>query len=1289
MLVNILGNKSKTKVLVDVFKSFLDKGHDASKILIILQNGKAKNEFINEFYKSKDVNIITKIHAYSFFGLVYNTVADNWGTLENKIPSNKAVLLPNNCGMEPSQYILKNIINDLKFEGYNSKHSLLHQLFRRYSLIVQNNLTEEETQKRSTILKESFSEDAAKAIKLFNRQTLNYRAFDYLRQIQIFNYIYKNTDYFKNIEYLIVDDADELPPVCIDFIEYISKQIKEHYICYDEHGSSRFGYLSADKSAGQRLAKIFNEPPVSEEAEEESDAEIIFDNVQNNSGKLLKNFSIFSLPKRAQMVDYAMKEIKNLLEGVNEGAGVNGVEETVVNNHDGNTGCKPSDIAIITPVQDELLKFTLKEAFSPTKCIFLSGSEKLIQNPLVKSCINILKLIEGDNISEFEFRNILSDFLNIPLKYCKELLVRFNEKGEIPDIEIPRNDETYKKFLELTAELKNSSIPLSEKVYRVFYELTGYVSPDNIEKINFFIKQLKGFEDVKEHGLKITNSEIIEQIERSIISENPSFTELDLDGIIVSTPQKLIDFKIQTKYQFWLDISSSEWIKSDTGPLYNAWVFQAGWDKETFTIDDETRLAKEKTARVLRKLALLAEKHIYAYSSLFDTLGAENFGGIEGYITCSEEEKKESTTFKITPRDDQKPVLEYQKGSMAISAVPGAGKTFILLALIVKLLERKVNPENIFVLTYMDSAARNFRERIKNIFPNTNQLPNISTIHGLALRLLKENANYERLGLDADFDICDDTQRGKIINNIKLKLNKRETEDFTRAISIMKFQVGKDFETSGVNDKDVIKFLEFYKLYQEELKENNLIDYDDILLMSVKLLEENPDILEYYQNICEYVIEDEAQDSSVVQQRLLRLLSGKHGNLIRCGDINQAITTTFSNADVEGFRNFITTAQTRVNMNHSQRCAQGVMDYANKLVEYGSKVLPQAFFDIKMEGVEGKNPVSPNPIIKKIFAEQNEEKNYILKTIKNIFAENNNATAGVLLRANFQVAAWTEFINNAGFKTITRSDKLEQKAVFRVIYAIMKFILTPYDNAVLAETYELLAEYGLYQARAQEEIRNCPVPFISLSPDEIVSPYLGQFHWDMNYWLNCASLEPEEFTIKTGIHYFSSEIERSNVYLISTLVKRISTLNNDWHYVVERLKELSQRNSLSGFRFFSEEDETKDLGGQVQIMTLHKSKGDEFDYVFIPEMNEKELPLLAEEFSIKKSTFFTERIKELSPDNKPKTEQELKDFSLAENFRLVYVAITRAKQKLYITASEKVKSYSKVEERRPGVLFNI
>ena len=196
MIINISDEKSKTKVLADRYKTFLSEGVSASKILVILPTKKAKDDFLNAFYKDCSSDVLERLRINTFGGLVYNTVSDNWGFLENKIPDDKAVILPNNTGLEPSQYILKNIIKDLKFEGYNSKRSLLHQLFRRYSLIVQNNLSENQVAERSKILKESFSKDAENAMKLLGSKTLNYRAFDYIRQIQIFNYIYKNTDYF-------------------------------------------------------------------------------------------------------------------------------------------------------------------------------------------------------------------------------------------------------------------------------------------------------------------------------------------------------------------------------------------------------------------------------------------------------------------------------------------------------------------------------------------------------------------------------------------------------------------------------------------------------------------------------------------------------------------------------------------------------------------------------------------------------------------------------------------------------------------------------------------------------------------------------------------------------------------------------------------------------------------------------------------------------------------------------------------------------------------------------------
>ena len=585
----------------------------------------------------------------------------------------------------------------------------------------------------------------------------------------------------------------------------------------------------------------------------------------------------------------------------------------------------------------------------------------------------------------------------------------------------------------------------------------------------------------------------------------------------------------------------------------------------------------------------------------------------------------------------------------------------------------------------MESAARNFRERIKNMCPNTNQLPNISTIHGLALRIIKDNANYERLGLDADFEICDDTQRLQILKSIAGKFTKTELEEFDRAISVMKLQDG-DINTPST-DKKINKFKEFYKEYKQKLDEENLIDYDDILLFSVKLLEKNQDILKYYQDICEYIIEDEAQDSSGIQQRLIGLLSGKHKNLIRCGDINQAITTTFSNADVEGFRNFIQSADKLVEMNYSQRCTQEVMDLANKTVLWGETFLPKAFFKSMMHGVEGKNPVSENAVIPKVFEKTFEEKNYILKEIKNILTYNKDATIGILLRNNFQVANWTQFVNDAGFKSITRSESLGQKAVFNTIFSILKYLQTPFDNEALVSVYETLSELGFYKPRMQAEIRKSERAFIEKDGDEIESADLSQFLWDMQYWLDSSTLPLEELVIRIGLFYYTSDIEKSNVYLIATLVKKLNS-NGNYDTTIERLEALSKRPSLSGFKFFSEEEDESAIKGKVQIMTLHKSKGDEFEYVFIPELSEKALSIDVTKMNLKASTIFMEQIRGFNPKYKIKSEVELKEFSAEESMRLFYVAVTRAKKKLYISCSQKIKSFNKEMAQDSSIIFS-
>ncbi len=1259
MIINKISDKNNIKIITEQYLKYLEAGAVPSEILVICSNKKNVEKSILKSVKTK---LLSEFKIYSFNGLIYNTILNNWCELEDLLDKENCIISPNLVGLEVSQLLLKQIIKEQVVKGYNSKKSLLHQMFRRYSLIVNNNLSATEIKHKSEILKEAFGEDANNIINLFKSKTIDLRSFDYIRQAQIFGYIYKNTSYFENIKYLILEDGDEATPLLINFIQTISTQLEDKLILLDKEGCSRCGYLCADLEAPQKFEEIFNEKIQDYEGVKEVE---------------FKDITSFSASKRLDMIDEVVQQVIKLI----------------------NNNVKPSDISIISPVQDSMLKCLLKEGLNGYNLKFLSGNEKLVDNPLVKSVLIILKLVQQKPVDEYELRLVLSNCLGIPVKNCREILETFTKTGMLTECEAGTFTEKYERLLNAVKFLGESDYKLSKKALYIYEKLVETTNKLNMSKFTFFLKELQDFEKTfKASYDSQIEEEVIVQLENTIIAENPySVLEIQDDEIVVSTPQKIIDNKISTKYQFWLDISSSEWQRTDSGPLYNAWVFQKNWRKDEYTVEDNIEFTTQKTRRFLRKLYLNGER-VFAYSSLFDTQGVENLGGIEEYITTEETvAETQPQQFKIIPRDDQKPVLEYQSGRMAISAVPGAGKTTILLALIVKLLERGIKPENIYVMTYMESAARNFKERIKMLYPSSSKLPNISTIHGLALRIIKENSNYERIGLNPDFEICDDIQRGRIIRYLAKSVKEDDVEDFDRAISVLKL-CGADLnykknpemrrlmglKRGTVEEAKMARFLNFFYSYQRTLMSQGLIDYDDILISAVRLLEQNPDVLDYYQGICEYMIEDEAQDSSFIQQKLINMLCAKHNNLIRCGDINQAITTTFTNADIAGFKRFIDEAQ-QVNMNRSQRCSEGVWKLANELVDLGEKILPNAFYKIYMNPVEGRNPVENEPVFSNFYKNETEEKIKVVNTIKNLLRQNPKSTIGILLRNNYQVNAWAQYINDSGLSTITRNECLAQKNIFKVIFSILKLVESPFDNVVAAQTYKTMAECGIFKTGADEVIKSFAGCFLAQENDDIEEKELSKFHWDMNYWLSFSDLTIDELALKVGLNYFAGSIEKSNIFLISTLIAKIG--NGNFKQTLQRLEDLSGKPSLSGFKFFAPENEDEESYGKIQIMTLHKSKGDEFDYVFLPEMSEKNLTLDIGELRLKKSSGFMEDVRVLKRGYKKKNEYEQKQDIIAEDFRLLYVAITRAKRRLYISVAEKEKYFGRMKEVVPGIIF--
>ncbi len=1255
MLIQGSSKTDRTRRLVKEYTNLLEHGIGADKILVLLQNSFKKSEFINSVKQTLKINHFENPQIHTFSGLIYNTILKEWCNIQNDINIGADVVTPNLTGLEISQFFFRHAIREVGFSDYNSKINLIHQLFRRYSLIVNNALTDDEVKEKSCVLGESFADDARKAIEIYKKKTLEYRAFDYIRQAAVFSYIYKKSGVFKDIEYLILDDADEITQLELDFIKYLKPDLKQVFIGYDRYGASRLGFLNTDIKTVENLEEIFRD-----------EERIDLDNCEEFA--LTTYHCDYS--RRLEMLNAAALKIAELIkEGVNA-----------------------DEISIVTPIVDTTLKFTLEEVFKPLNIniSYFSGSEKLRDTPLVKDTLTLLNLVLGDDTDVLKLRNLLSSLLKIPVKYCLQVVSHYNQTGEIKavDLQNPVYNKALKALEETIDYIKQGDLPLSEKVFAIYKNLVtpSFDELHQLEKFNFFMKQIQDFETVfaAEKANPSMQRIILSQIENSIISENPSYSpELDDKSVVVATAQKIIDFSLKTKYQLWLDVSSSLWTKEDFGTLYNAWVFQKSWSKKEFTYDDNIMLGQIKTKKQLRKLALLAQEKIYSFSSLFDTEGNENFGGIEEYIISKEETDTSEIDFKFTPREDQKPVLDYKSGKMAISAVPGAGKTTILLALIIKLLSRGVKSENIFVMTYMDSAARNFKERIKKACPNLEKLPNISTIHGLALRILKENANYVKAGLNADFEVCDDNLRQKILREIMIRMQLSQDDFDKYETSVSALKLADIDRIPYTKDKELQTFVKFYNVYNNYLKSKNIIDYDDMLVYCVKILEENKDVAKYYQDICRYVIEDEAQDSSVIQQKLLNILSERHKNLIRCGDINQAITTTFTNADLDGFKHFVQTS-TNVSMNHSQRCSKDVYETANKLIDYAKKNddLKDSFFDIKMHEVAGKNPDVKNGLDVQTFENYNDENSYILQQIRNIFKTDKNASVAILVRNNYKIDEYSQFFGNYGYNVINRSDCLENQAVFALIFSILKFISHPWQNETVLNVAQELKQQRILNLTNEDLncIKELKSPFILQQQDNLNSCALVQLLWDLNYWLETTRLTLEETVVKIGNYYYNTDVEKSNIYIIALLLKRMSEQYKNTELLLERIAELSKRPILSKFKFFSEDENQSQQESAIHVMTYHKSKGDEFDYVFIPALCEEILQVDLDKIKIKSKERFIEAVKGLNLNYKKKNEKDLKIFMAQENLRLFYVAITRAKKKLYISGANKYKRFSKIKD---------
>ena len=1266
MLIEGTLRSKKTSILIDKYVKLINNGVCSSEILVLCLNSFKKQYFIDTAIEKINKKVFGELKIKTFFGLVYNAVSDNWPIIQNSLKKGNIKIIPNLCGLELSRDFLSKSIKISGFKDYFSKMNLLHQLFRRNQLRILNVLSDGEFKKRSGILGETFYNDAEKAYNNYRKMSLEYGSFDYLRQISILPFIYKNTDYFKNIKYLFVDDADEMTYAELEFIKAISPNLKNKWLAYDKKGASRCGFLSAYKSAVFEFEKLFNEKPtvIKKLDLQEKNADRFYDDVICGKKADISFFTHYSYGRRFEMLTEGFDKIRKLLAD----------------------GVKFSDITIITPVIDDMFYSFLNRYFpSEDDYQVISGSRKLSDNKFLRSVFTLAKIALPElnlPVEVSEYRSFLHSIAGIPVKYSKDAVDDYFKTKRINNIvfEQQQYQKMFDRFKCFVDERYDCN--LSDFFIKVYEFCERDISKTDLAKFNFFIKEIRSFENAYGNLDNETKRNVISQFQNGIISENPAGGEkINEEGILIGTPQKIIDFEIKRKYQIWFDVSSDLWSMRDIGTLYNAWVFNAEWRGNCFSSEDNIKLSYEKAARVLRKLILCCNREIFAYSSIYDGAGYENFGKIQLLFKEKGVNKPETVKKIFKPRNDQKKLLEYFGGKAGVNAVPGAGKTTVLTELIIKLIKKGVSPANIFVLTYMESAAATFRERIKSALPEMTELPNISTIHGLSFRIIRENNNYTKLMLPDNIEIADDNIRQKILTEviINMKLSLDDLEDYEKAISAVKLSPNGIKPIKNIGKK----FSEVYDLYNKNLLREGYIDYDDMLKYAVRLISENQDIKDYYTDLCVYVIEDEAQDSSEIQQKLLNLLSSKHNNLLRVGDINQAITSSFTDSDPKSFKKFFS-QNDKIEMNTSQRSSIQIQKLANDLIAYSltNEDLKDSFYNTLLKPAFSNPQTNAAPEWRE-FENSAEEKLFILNKIKQIYSQKANASVGILLRNNYQVKEYAEYLSQNGIKVALRSDLLSQKAVFRLIYAYLKFLRNPFDNTLVEELAKEFKNSDIIRFSKDDFdfIKNLDKPFINKKVDNLKSENLMQLWWNIEFKNYLACLTLDNAVVAIGLRYFASSAEKSNIYLISAIIKRLMLQFTNEDTVLNQLEKIAAKPLGTSFKFFDEENTTS---SDVKIMTVHKSKGDEFDIVFIPELSEDNYSLNISK--IKAKSYFVQTIKDLRYGHEKTNPKTLKKEQAEETLRLLYVGITRAKTELFLSFSNK---NSRGRSCKKSILFDI
>ena len=706
------------------------------------------------------------------------------------------------------------------------------------------------------------------------------------------------------------------------------------------------------------------------------------------------------------------------------------------------------------------------------------------------------------------------------------------------------------------------------------------------------------------------------------------------------------------------------------------------------------------------------------------------------------------------PREGQDEIIRYQGGRMGITAVPGSGKTHTLSYLASKLITDDVMLEDqeVLIVTLVNSGVNNFLARVSAFLKSFGLIPGIGyrvrTLHGLAYDIVREQPQLA--GMDNQFSIADERTSNDILSIASINWMRTHPEaildltadgvDPARHKSNWNNLI-QSIAKNGINfckdmlitPQDLLQDSHFmqnslfamvqqiYIDYERALYDRGSVDFADLIRLAYIILKNNPAYLSLLQDRWPFILEDEAQDSSRIQEDLLTLLSSRENNWVRVGDPNQAIFETFTTADPRLLRHFVASENVvGVDLPRSGRSTQSIINLANYLIEWTQDAHPRhelryALSTPLIKATADDDP-QPNPLdapenVILFDTELTPEKEIelVARSAKKWIKENPKKTLAILIPRNSRGSEMVEELARLHVPLLELlSTSKTTRETAKVLADIFSFYAKPLIRRNLTRVFTAVASHINEQGETAHHIDFIVNKLKTITSPEILFTRpngLDDFAIDagitgkekdlfvavfsrLQFWQSAMLLPIEEFTVTIGAQLFKDSADLALTHKIALILQKAKAYYPDWqldNFAEELIAIAANRYRLYGF---SEEDRGFDPDqhkGKAVVSTMHKAKGLEWDRVYLMSVNNYNFPSLhdsdqyiSEKWFIKDkrnleaeviqniNAFINKEEMEQSEIISTATQQSRVEFC-AERLRLLYVGITRAREELVIT----------------------